>query len=68
MWLVSTVVGPQALGLPAIIAVFAAIALASTLTNVGAIGLLTIVVGVIVLLLVIGIAISVGDERPRRRP
>jgi hypothetical protein len=51
-------------GLPGFIAGFAVVALGSTVGNVGAIGVLTAVIGGLVFVLVIGMTISFGDKPP----
>jgi hypothetical protein len=61
--------GAQVLGLPAMIAVFAFAAFATNLGELGSVGLITAVLAVVAVFLVIGIAMTYGDERPpRRRP
>jgi hypothetical protein len=58
----SRLFGPQVLGLPAMLGAFAFIALLSTSTEVGAIGLLTAVLGVLAVFIIIGLAMTYGDD------
>lgn len=62
------VFGPQALGLPAMVGVFALWGLTSLVSDagLGAIGVLVVVGGVIAVLLVIGMAMSFGNGPPSR--
>ena len=56
-------------GIAGLIGGFAFVALASTVGNVGAVGLLTALAGTLVVLLALGMAISSGDDPHRdRRP
>ncbi len=52
-------------GLPGLLCGFALVALAFTVGNVGAVGLLTALLGALVVLLVIGMTTSLGED-PRR--
>jgi hypothetical protein len=59
--------GPVALGLPAMLGAFVFVAVILSSTESASVGLLTAVLGVIVIFLVIGLAMTYGDEwrRPR---
>lgn len=60
--------GPQAVGLPAMIGAFALWGLISLVsdTGLGGVGILVIVGGVIAVLLIIGMAMRLGDNPPTR--
>jgi len=62
------VFGPQAVGLPAIIGLFALWGLISLVSNagLGAVGVVVVVGGVIAVLLIIGMAMRFGDHPPTR--
>jgi len=55
-------------GLPGFIGGFAVDALGSTIGNVGAIGVLTAILGGVVFVLIIGMTISFGDNPPSQHP
>jgi hypothetical protein len=61
------VFGPQAVGLPAIIGLFALWGLISLVSDagLGAIGVVVVIGGVIAVLLIIGMAMRFGDRPPR---
>lgn len=62
------VFGPQALGLPAMVGVFALWGLTSLVSDagLGAIGVVVVVAGVLAVLLIIGMAMSFGNGPPSR--
>lgn len=58
--------GPQAFGLPVLIGVLVVAASKTVFSNAGLTGVVFIVVGLVVLMLVIGMAMRLGSDR--RRP
>jgi hypothetical protein len=65
-WLAYRFLGPQVFGLPAIIGVLAFSAFGSALFDLGFLGLAAAVVGVLALWMIIGMAMTLGPERPVR--
>ena len=69
VWLMYFLFGPQALGLPALIAVFAVAALWRPMGELGPIGIVALIVGVGAIVLIIGMAMSFGQRvGPPRKP
>lgn len=66
IWAAYHVIGPQVLGLPVMIGVLVVFAGRSIFSNVGAAGLLAIVVGLAAVVVVIGMAMNVGNARSER--
>lgn len=65
-WLAYRVLGAQVFGLPAIIGVLAFAAFGSALFDLGLLGIAAAVVGVLALWMIIGMAMTLGPERPVR--
>lgn len=65
LWALYFAFGPQVLGLPAMIGVLVAFAGLRVFGNAGLSGLAFVIVGLVVLALVIGMAMRIGNERRR---
>lgn len=63
-WALYYFVGPQAFGLPAMLAAFVIVAGANVIGNVGVGGIAFILLGLAALVAVIGMAMNVADRRP----
>jgi len=69
VWFMYFLFGPQALGLPSLIAVFGVAALWKPMAELGPIGIVGLVVGVGAIVLIIGMAMSFGQRvGPPRKP
>jgi hypothetical protein len=64
-WALYFAFGPQVLGLPAMLVLFVVIAGARVVGNVGLAGVLVIVVALAAVVVIIGMAMSVGSSRTR---
>ena len=64
LWLAYYLFGPQALGVPAFIGVLVIFALWQALPSLGVLTIAAFVAGVLVLFIVIGMAMSLGAEKP----
>jgi hypothetical protein len=64
LWALYFAFGPQALGLPAMLCVFVVIAGIKIFSNSGIGGLIAVVLGLVVVVLVIGMAMTLGSGRP----
>jgi hypothetical protein len=64
LWALHFAFGPQVLGLPAMLGVFVVIAGIKILGNSGIGGLIAIVLGLVAVVLVIGMAMTLGAGRP----
>ncbi|HEX3909800.1 MAG TPA: hypothetical protein VHW67_03735 [Solirubrobacteraceae bacterium] len=67
-WALYFAFGPQVLGLPAMIGVFAVIAGVKVLGNVGIVGLVFVVLALAAVVVVIGMAMTLGGRPPTRPP
>jgi hypothetical protein len=65
-WSLYYAFGPQVFGLPAMIAVLVTIAGVRIFSNVGVAGLAAVVVGLAAVVVIIGMAMSVGTKRSER--
>jgi len=63
-WALSLVFGSQVFGLPAMLAAFVIVAGGTVYKTAGVRGLVAMVIGLVVLMLVIGMAMSLGPEKP----
>ena len=68
LWALWFAFGSQAFGLPAMIGLLVVLAGISVFGNDGLAGLAFVVLALIALALVIGMAMRLGNDRPRRRP
>ncbi|HEY2216991.1 MAG TPA: hypothetical protein VGH21_05815 [Solirubrobacteraceae bacterium] len=67
-WSLYVAFGPQVLGLPAMIGVLVVVAGVKVLGNVGIIGLIAVVLGLAAVVVVIGMAMTVGSSRQAPTP
>jgi hypothetical protein len=65
-WALYYAFGPQVLGLPTMLGVLVLIAGVRIFSNVGLAGLAAVVVGIIALVLIIGMAMTLGGQPPAR--
>ena len=65
-WALYQVFGPQVFGLPVLIGVLVVAAGVSIFSNAGLIGVLAVVLGLAALVVIIGMAMSVGTKRSDR--
>jgi hypothetical protein len=64
LWALYFAFGPQALGLPAMLGAFVLVAGARIFGNSGIGGLVAVVLGLVAVVLVIGMAMTLGSRRP----
>ncbi|HWG09295.1 MAG TPA: hypothetical protein VN672_09835 [Solirubrobacteraceae bacterium] len=64
VWALHFAFGPQVLGLPAMVGVFVVVAGVSIVGNSGVRGLVAVVIGLVLVVLVIGMAMTLGSGRP----
>ena len=64
LWFLYFVFGPQGLGLPAMIGVLVVFGVAKALTSAGPLVVVAMVLGLVLLFIVIGMAMTLGAGRP----
>jgi hypothetical protein len=67
LWALYFAFGPQALGLPAMLGVFVVVAGVKIAGNSGVGGLVAVVLGLVAVVLVIGMAMTLGAGRPQQQ-
>jgi hypothetical protein len=65
-WSLYFALGPQVLGLPAMIGVFVVVAGAKIVGNIGPAGVVVVMVALAAVIVVIGMAMTIGDRRSSR--